>query len=508
MGSITGRAPGGNWPRFVFWAVLAALSVGLLTFSQTVAWFGHEGFYLLAAQLINAGKRPYVDFFYAHPPLYPYLNAAWMRVFGETWRSAHVLSALLTGASIVLVAGFVFTRFREPAWRLAGGVAAALLMGLHLHVLRFGTVAMPYGLCLFLSVASFRLVTEAMDRPRGFLPLWAGLCAGAAAAASRLAAPVGPLLFLWMVWHNRTGDRMKRCAQFLGGAAISFLPLLWLAVQAPRQVLFDIVEYQHYYFNSAVPTRVLTLHNLKVFQAWLNSTQDFLLVLLAAVGLLFLRERSEWDARQRAEFYLCAWLTGGLGVYLASYFPTFPHYFVLLIPFLSILASVGVYAIGSRVWNSTRPGWLVLGLLGLFAVGLAKSAYQQRLYLHPYWREIEAFAREVNRVTPSDGLVYANEATYFAARRLPPPGLENQYTLDLNLPPAFAASMHIVPQAQVDNWLAQGRFATVWIGADDPRVESLGLLRLYARRKEVKKAHIFGDCYIFWDRVARSREPS
>ena len=47
-----------------------------------------EGFPLLAAQLINAGKIPYADFFYQHTPLYAYLTAGWFRLFGDTWRSA------------------------------------------------------------------------------------------------------------------------------------------------------------------------------------------------------------------------------------------------------------------------------------------------------------------------------------------------------------------------------------------------------------------------------------
>jgi hypothetical protein len=379
-------------------------------------------------------------------------------------------------------------------------------VGLNLQVIQFGTIAQPYALCMFLSVAAFRLVIEAVDREKGVLPAWAGLCAGAAAASSLLAAPVAPILLLWMVRHNLTGDRLTKCARFLGGATIPFLPLLWLAAQAPRQVLFNVVEYHLFYRALRSSTQALAFHNLAVLTAWLNSAQGLLLVLLAALGLLFLGERSGWDARRRAEFSLCAWLTGGLGVYLVTPYPTYPQYFVLITPFLGILASVGAYAVGSRVWTSGRPSWLVLALLGLFTLGLAKSAYQQRRYFVSHWQEVEVAAQEINRVTPTDGLVYADEATYFVARRLPPPGLENQFVFELRLPPAFAASLHVVPQSQVDEWLREGRFATVWIEANDPKVESLHLPQLYARSR---KLHCdTSDCYIFWNRVARPREPS
>src|SRR5262245_11562663 len=94
-------------------SVVAALAAGLLLFSLTVAFQGDEGFHLLAAQQINAGRRPYIDFFYQHPLLFAYLNAAWMRVFGENWRAAHALSALGTAGCAFLMGQFVFTRLRE-----------------------------------------------------------------------------------------------------------------------------------------------------------------------------------------------------------------------------------------------------------------------------------------------------------------------------------------------------------------------------------------------------------
>src|SRR5262245_37534398 len=115
----------------VLYALVAGLTAWLFTYSQTRAFFGDEGFHLLAAQLIVAGKGPYLDFFYQHPPLYIYLVAAWMKVFGRTWRSAHGLSALLTGACVLLAARFVWRWFGADAWGRAGSITAALLIGLN-----------------------------------------------------------------------------------------------------------------------------------------------------------------------------------------------------------------------------------------------------------------------------------------------------------------------------------------------------------------------------------------
>src|SRR5262249_25063878 len=106
------------------WVALLILVAGLVLFSQTWAWYGDEGFHLLASQLINSGKKPYVDFIFPQTPIWAYVDAGWMQIFGETWRSSHLLSALLTGGSIILSAGFVYRRVPE-SWRLTAALIAA-----------------------------------------------------------------------------------------------------------------------------------------------------------------------------------------------------------------------------------------------------------------------------------------------------------------------------------------------------------------------------------------------
>jgi hypothetical protein len=69
-------------------------------------------------------------------------------------------------------------------------------------------------------------------------------------------------------------------------------------------------------------------------------------------------------------------------------------------------------------------------------------AVQLRGTFHaPRWGIVEELAREVNRVTPRDGLVHASEVVLFAARRLPPSGMENNFGTVLRLPPERLARM-------------------------------------------------------------------
>src|ERR1017187_258128 len=225
-------------------AVAAILFGGLLLYSQTHAFSWDEGFHLLAAQLILAGKRPYLDFCFPQTPLNAYLTAGWMRLFGDTWRAVHVLQAVWVAGAAFLTADFVRSRFPVPGWRLAGSLAAAVAVGMNSQVVLFGTIGQSYGLCLFLIVAAYRLAVVAVERAGASRAAAAGFMAGAAAGSSLLTAPVGPVLLVWLYLRNRAGNRWAKIAAFLAGGAISWLPIVWLYRQGPRQTILNVVLYQ------------------------------------------------------------------------------------------------------------------------------------------------------------------------------------------------------------------------------------------------------------------------
>jgi len=469
-----------------FWLVALAVTAGLLVYSQMVAYFGNESFHLLAAQLINAGKKPYLDFFYQHAPLYAYLNALWMRVFGESWQSAHVLSALLTSGGTLLIADYVFTRLRGRQ-RLAAAIVAALLMGLNFYVVCFGTVGLPFGLCLFFTAAAFRLTTEAINKSQYLYSFFAGVCAATAASASLLTAPELAVLLVWMIYYNRAGNRWGKGAAFLGGVVTAFLPLAWLFVQAPRQTFFNLAGY-HLYYRVQTGGSMLRW-NLRELSEWFITYQGWLLVLLAATGLWFIVRRNEFDARRKAEFYLCAWLIVVLSVWLSIPRPTFAFYFVLLTPFISILAAVGFYTVAAHLQRSRSIAGLMLALIVLYVGGLAGRVYKSRLEIFDAnYKTMTAVAREIEQLTPRDAWIYAFEAVYFEMQRLPPPGLENAFN----------------PFSHADEWLAEGRFDAICMMANDPRIKTLEMFNRYAKSK-VFTASNFKLC-LFWEKIAPASE--
>ena len=467
---------------------LAALAIALLAYSQAVAYFGNESFHLLAAQLINAGKKPYLEFFYQHPPLFLYLIAAWMQVFGENWRSTHVLSALLTSACIVVVASYVYTRLSDSRFRIAIAATVAALIGLNFYVVSYGTVALPFALCLLLTVVAFRLTVAAAYGNGVSLPFLAGLGAGAAATSSLLTAPVLVVLVVWLAWYDQGGHRLRKCLSFVGGAVLPFLPLVVLGLSSPRQVFFDVVEY--HLFHRVGSEGNMIRWNLREIFDWFGSIQGLVLMALAVIGLLFFVRRPELNRERTREFYLCAWLAVVLSVYLATPRPTFSFYFVLVTPFISILAATGLHAVGALGWLSGRRIWLVAALVLLYSIGLGWQVYKMRREIfYSDHKAMQAIASVVNQVTPLDGWVFAFEPVYFEARRLPPPGLENAFN----------------PYSRADEWLAANRFATVCVMAGDPRVKSLNLFGRYAQNEAVITSNF--TVYLFWDRLDKPSEP-
>src|SRR5229473_4120775 len=101
------RPEPGLRPYVAVGIVVAAIQALLMIYSLARAFSADEGFHLLAAQLIKRGQKPYLDFCFPQTPLNAYWNAAWMRVFGQSWHVAHAVQALLTIGAVLLTGDYV-----------------------------------------------------------------------------------------------------------------------------------------------------------------------------------------------------------------------------------------------------------------------------------------------------------------------------------------------------------------------------------------------------------------
>jgi len=480
-----------NW---IVLGLVALMAAGLEIYAQTRAFAWDEGFHLVAAQSINRGMRPYLDFCFPQTPLNAYWNAAWMRLCGDTWRTPHGVAAMMTALAVLLTAGYLLRRFPEPGWRLGTAVVAVCLFSLNVAVVEFGAIAQAYALCLFLIVSAFLLTLAAVDRERPWFSGAAGFLAGAAANSSLLTAPVAPVLLVWMLVCNRAGSRWAKLGAFAAGGAVACAPLAWLFAQGPRQTIFNVLHYNLLYRQREWEGALS--HNFAEWFAWVGSPQALTLGLLALAGLLFIRKRSGWERAQRREFYLCAWLALALIAHISTATPTFRRYYLLAVPFLAILACAGLYDLGSRLGSPDRPWRPVLIVCLLIGACLTKAMIESSDDIT--WRDVEQIAAKVNEVTPPHAVLFADEPTYFVTRHVPPPGMELEDSHKLDFPPAMARKLHVIPQKELDRQVEAGVFDTIETSDDDTRIDTLGLRKMYAHSAKVE------DYDIFWGKVGQT----
>ena len=173
---------------------------------------------MLTAKLIKDGRLPYIDFFFPQAPLNAYWNAAWMRVFGDSWRMVHALAAMLTMAAIFLTMDFVYRHLAGSAgggWRPLSWLRCCWQRTSRFF--QFGPVGQGYALALLLSVIAFRLTVWSVGVTNPLAALAAGLTASAAAGSTLLAAPYVPVLLLWAVVYNRVGQRWIKAGRLCAG---------------------------------------------------------------------------------------------------------------------------------------------------------------------------------------------------------------------------------------------------------------------------------------------------
>jgi 4-amino-4-deoxy-L-arabinose transferase-like glycosyltransferase len=453
------------------WVWLALIAAVLIWYSQTLALTWDEGFHLTAAQMINAGKMPYRDFLFAQTPVGAYWNAFAMRIFGQTWRTAHVLAAVESSVAVALAADYVLRRMP-----LGTALITAFSFGLNIVVVEFGTLSQAYGLALMLIVAAFRLAVASFEKGSAALALGAGVFAGLAAGSTLLTVTVAPVIFVWIAWTSRD---WRRTGAFAAGVVLGLSPVIWLFAQAPQRFLFSVMKF-HLFFRQ-VQWEGWQVHDLEVATAWLDCSQALILGVLALAGLFWIR-KSGWAAELRSELYLAGWLMATMCVYLMTTHPTFQRYFLLAAPFAAILAAAGFEALKARI---AVPASVVLLVL---ALGLGRSVYEDK---DDDWSKIEPIAKKVDEVTAKGALLLADEHVYFLLNRLPPPGLEWNGAHKVELPPAQAKVEHLIPRSELLREVKAGRFDTVeTCGSGEPAAMTLDAV--YSQKAEIN------ECFVYW----------
>lgn len=84
-----------------------------------------EGTYALFSRFILNGLKPYTDFFYAHPPLFIYLQALFFKVLGDSLFTARLFSVMMS-ALLSVATYFLVREITNERGALLAGIAITL----------------------------------------------------------------------------------------------------------------------------------------------------------------------------------------------------------------------------------------------------------------------------------------------------------------------------------------------------------------------------------------------
>jgi hypothetical protein len=476
-------------------ASLAFISVLAILISQRPLALG-DPYHVLACQMVAAGRKPYFDFFFQQAPLYSLACGAWMRIFGSSWYSTNLLSVLFVCCSSTVMARIASQAYSEAGWGVKGSIVVVLLFGLNLQLAQWGDIAQPYALCMFLCLLAWPAVFVA--RPTRTRFFWSGLAAGAAVNTTLLSFPFLVVLTGWSIYQTAKPDRYRGLLWLSYGVCVASIPLAYLAILAPSQTWFGMVEYQLFHRDDAGAWTNITRWNLfQVFQ-WTTSTQGVLLLFLSLAGLPSLFD-SKAPASTRNSLQFAASIAFSWALFLSLPRPTFALYYVLVIPYVCLLASAGLWGITSRMWSPRWASIVLVGTVLLYSPDRMWPYVRSSLTSTDELADLEETARQINAVTVPNDPVYADhEAIYVVARRLPPPGLENSFGAEVRLRPDEYARAGIVPPERIEAQLRAGSFAAVVLSKKipdnelDPRISQIvRSSQLYSGYTETKRHVIF-----------------
>lgn len=299
-----------------------------------------EGEYAYAGQLILQGIPPYQIAYNLKLPGTYAAYALILGLFGQTPAGIHVGLLLVNAATTFLIFLLATRLFGSLAGVVAGTSYAVLttsraVLGFAGHATNF--VVLP-------AVAGLLLLLSAIESRRLRMYLLSGILAGLAFVMKQ----PGLLFVLFSGLYILKSESKppvdykglgKRLGAFSLGAALPFaLTCLWMLAAG----VFHKFWFWTFSYASQYATRLSFSEGTQVFEANIPGVlaHSWLLWMLAGIGLSALW----WNPKARVHAVFASWflLFSALAVSLGFYFRQ--HYFILMLPALSLLIGVAVSA--------------------------------------------------------------------------------------------------------------------------------------------------------------------
>lgn len=350
-------------------AILALLSLAVVLYVRirllNMPFERDEGEYAYSGQLILNGFPPYLHAYTMKLPGMAYLSALFMLCFGVSVQGMH-LGLLIAN---ILSTAFIFLIGKKLFGATAGALSAAVfgLMAVSQHLL--GTFAhATHFIALFVLAASFIIIPGNGNRS-SFRLIAAGFLLGCAFLIKQHALLFLAAALLFTLADSRNSrQRLASGSSLLAGFLLPYLLTVLILFKQGAFSTFWLwtVSYASVYATGLTPAL-----------GWLNFKSQLSEILasmwpywgLAAAGLLALAARR--DARGLLFTFLL--LLASL-VAICPGFHFRPHYFILLLPAVALLA-------GALLAGNFLPKTVRMALIAAFFAAAAFQLWQERWFL-------------------------------------------------------------------------------------------------------------------------------
>lgn len=420
-----------------------------------------EGVYLLYGRYVIHGLVPYRDFPLGQTPLLPYVYGAWMAVFGVSWYSGRLLSAIFA----VALGYALYRQVGRETGRPSFGVAAAVMLGASTLAFANYTTVKVLVLPTLLLFLAYVALSSAPIRWRYVL---SGLLLGLAVDARSYLVTAAPLFAL-------EARRERQLARFTTGLAVGLVPsAIFLLIDADTYV-FNIMGTHALRSDSGLIGAFAQKMKVLGYLLGLHASWGLTSVTSVQFGLLAFANLAVLVATITARKPLRLSMGMSLVVTVVSLLPTptYVQYFCLPLPFLIVDAAVGAAVLLDRI-ASMRDGrsrarrwrrvitalialyvvvapidmyWFVVG--GLIVPGVYTRANAKNWTIPA----VERIGRVIDEeMSPSGGAAISWWPGYFVETRTEiHPKLRNPYTIwyGARIDPSDAARYGLATHADV-----------------------------------------------------------
>ncbi len=335
--------------------IIAMQTVFFIPLGLTRLIDGDEGFYILAAKYVLEGKHPYLDFFYPQMPLLPYVYGFWMKIFGISWYSARCLSAVFA----IIIGYLIFYYVSHALKRKDFGILALILYMLSGLTLGWNTVVKTYALSTLFLFAAYLIQAASLHMSFEVRYFISGFFLGMAVNTRLFFIAALPGLMFGFPNDTPQCPFFRRWLYLFFGIAIALLPNLFFIFSNSDAYYFGNIGFHAIRTDEgiigAIPQKIrIALGLIGISRTeWRTGFQCAVLILFAIYH--FISDRSEQKPADSTMYIAILLITVSL---LPT--PTYTQYFVVIIPFLIVIAVFGIENMLRRTDNKKQLSYIFI----------------------------------------------------------------------------------------------------------------------------------------------------